>query len=54
MRGTWLRNHLASGTSPIELLHLAGIKNLAALQNALAFVPKTGHTRLQSQVENGT
>ena len=35
MRATWIRDHLATGTSPIELLQMSGIKNLAALQNSL-------------------
>ena len=31
MRATWLRTHLDLGTSPLELLRISGLKNLAAL-----------------------
>jgi hypothetical protein len=31
MRATWLSEHLATGTSPVELL-LAGLQHLSALQ----------------------
>lgn len=43
MRATWLSEHLATGTSPIELLQLAGLKHLSALQNSLVFAPRTRH-----------
>jgi len=45
MRATWLSEHLATGTSPVELLSLAGLQHLSALQNALNFAPRTRHNR---------
>lgn len=42
MRATWLRRHLADGTSPIDLMQISGVRTLAGLQNSLDFVPRNG------------
>lgn len=42
MRTTWLIEHLAAGTPPAELLRISGLKQLAALDRLMRFVPKTG------------
>lgn len=39
MRTTWLLTHLASGTPPWELLRIAGLENLAALDRIARFLP---------------
>ncbi len=39
MRTTWLLTHLASGTPPRELLRIAGLENLAALDRIVRFLP---------------
>lgn len=49
MRSTWLSEHLAQGTSPLDLLNYAGLEHLAALQNALNFAPRSGHTKPKSK-----
>ena len=48
MRTTWLLRHLATGTAPRELLHISGLKNLAALDKIANLDPKTGHTMRRS------
>ena len=39
MRTTWLLTHLAGGTAPRELLRIAGLENLAALDRIARFLP---------------
>lgn len=39
MRTTWLLGHLTAGTPPRELLHIAGLENLAALDRITRFLP---------------
>lgn len=39
MRTTWLLAHLAGGTPPRELLRIAGLENLAALDRIARFLP---------------
>lgn len=39
MRTTWLLMHLTAGTSPRELLQIAGLENLAALDRIAGFLP---------------
>ncbi|MDZ8276369.1 hypothetical protein R2Q81_10470 [Microbacterium aquimaris] len=41
MRTTWLLTHLVGGTAPRELLAIAGLKNLAALDRITRFTPGT-------------
>jgi integrase len=42
MRATWLVDQLLRGTPPQELLRIAGLKNLAALDKLAIFTPRTG------------
>ncbi|TFC16538.1 tyrosine-type recombinase/integrase [Cryobacterium glucosi] len=42
MRATWLLEHLRDGTPPQQLLRIAGLKNLAALDKIATFTPRTG------------
>ena len=48
MRTTWLLTHLAGATPPRELLRIAGLENLAALDRIAPFLPvqPTGTTPL--------
>lgn len=39
MRTTWMLTHLQSGTPPRELLRIAGLENLAALDRLTRFLP---------------
>ncbi|WP_443469870.1 hypothetical protein [Microbacterium sp. A196] len=39
MRTTWMLTHLHSGTPPRELLRIAGLENLAALDRVTRFLP---------------
>lgn len=39
MRTTWMLTHLQSGTPPRELLRIAGLENLAALDRITRFLP---------------
>lgn len=39
MRTTWLLMHLDAGTAPRELLQIAGLENLAALDRIAGFLP---------------
>lgn len=39
MRTTWLLTHLRAGTPPQELLRIAGLEHLAALDRLTAFLP---------------
>jgi integrase len=39
MRTTWMLTHLQSGTPPRELLRIAGLENLAALDRLTPFLP---------------
>jgi hypothetical protein len=39
MRTTWLLTHLTAGTAPRELLQIAGLENLAALDRIAGFLP---------------
>ncbi|WP_194383332.1 hypothetical protein [Microbacterium luteum] len=40
MRTTWLLTHLIAGTAPRELLCIAGLENLAALDRITRFIPQ--------------
>lgn len=42
MRATWLLEHLVGGTPPQELLRIAGLRNLAALDKLSTFAPRSG------------
>lgn len=52
MRTTWLLEHLATGTSPAELLRISGLRNLAALDKIVQFAPKTGAKTESSDLSN--
>lgn len=44
MRTTWMLTHLQSGTPPRELLRIAGLENLAALDRLTRFLPARAPT----------